>query len=150
MVTKKSNRLREWCQNMTISKLNKTEIMLLSFVVLHDWTDPPTLSQEVFTQFKAPFMFSTKTPSEIYCFIWSTSPGERPYCEEEKRTLWNSIVNAGVATDEKRCIYETLHATCQQPAFIMTISRKAVPAGVMQRENHCSRSGLGGLQRCCI
>lgn len=53
-------------------------------------------------QLKAPFTFPTKSPSNLFRFIQSPFPSKEAIHAEDRWTLGNSIVIAGVATVNKR------------------------------------------------
>lgn len=76
------------------------------FAVLPGCVDAPALPIEVITQLKARSTFPMENLLELFRFIQSTLPGEEVLRAEERRTLWNPIVNTGIAAVDKPSINE--------------------------------------------
>lgn len=76
------------------------------FAVLLGWADATALPMEVLRQPKASSTFTTKSHFELFCLIQSTFSGEEALHVERNRTLWNPVVNASIATVDKRRIDE--------------------------------------------
>lgn len=93
---------------MFLFSSKKAEIMNRGFAVLPCSADASALSLKVLTLLKAPFIFLQKVLKS--CFASFNPPlqvwGAKDVRAEEKRTCWRPIVIVGVATIDKRRIYE--------------------------------------------
>lgn len=92
------------CFEMFFFSPKNAELMNRGLAVLHGWADKSTLTKEVLTQLNVSSSLPTESLLELSCFIRCTMPGEVVLFEEERRTLWNPIVNAGVTVADKRSI----------------------------------------------
>lgn len=80
--------------------------MIRGFAILRGWADASALPKEFLTQLNTSSTLPMESLPKLIRILQSTFPGEEALRVEEKRTLWNSIVNAGADTVNKRFIEE--------------------------------------------
>lgn len=66
----------------------------------------------------------------------------------KKRTLWKSVVNANVATVNKRSIDVGIVGSTSLMRRTNTTGKKTVHKSALPKEERCSASDSGRLQRC--
>lgn len=82
------------------------------------------LPKEVPKELTALSRLPTESLLELFRFVRSNLSGGEALCVEEKQTLWNPIVNVGVATVDKRSIDEALRGARQECVCYMGIWKK--------------------------
>lgn len=96
--------------------------------VLPGWAAASALPKEAPTQLNAPSTFPTESLLEPLLFIQFIFPGEEALLAKVKRILWNTTVNAGVATVDKRSIDEGI------PRYTSTTS---LPQDYLDEDGAC-------------
>lgn len=86
----------------------------------------------------------------LFRFIQSISPGEEALRAKGHRTLWNPIVNAGVATVDKGSIDDGIARHMSTTRLLQEYSKEDGLACGLQIEERPSSSGFGRLQCCSI
>lgn len=89
-------------------RAEKAESMCRGFAVLPGWSDASALAMEVLTQPNGRSIRPSYNSLKLFWLAQSTLLGKVALCVKEKRTLWNTVVNAGVAAVDNRNIDEDI------------------------------------------